>query len=89
MERIGVQCSADTNASIAAHFERGTLVAGLPEVRLPAFFIHGEADPLPPRSSVETAALIPGARVELIEDCGHFPWLECPGELLRAYQLFQ
>ena len=87
--RAGVQCSADTNASITAHFERDTLVHGLPGVRLPAFFIHGADDPLPPRTSIETAALIPGARVELIEDCGHFPWLERPGELLRAYQLFQ
>ncbi|MGZ4382515.1 MAG: alpha/beta fold hydrolase [Gaiellaceae bacterium] len=89
VEHIGVQCSADTNASIAAHFERGTLVERLPGVSLPAFFVHGADDALPPRSSTETAALIPGARVELIEDCGHFPWLECPGELLRAYQLFQ
>ncbi len=87
--RAGVRCSADTNASIAAHFECGTLVEGLPGVALPAFFIHGAADPLPPRSSLETAALIPGARVELIEDCGHFPWLERPGEVVRAYQLFQ
>jgi pimeloyl-ACP methyl ester carboxylesterase len=89
MDRIGVRCSVDTNAAIAAHFERGTLVQGLPGVRMPAFFIHGAADPLPPRSSIETAALIPGARVELIDDCGHFPWLERPGEVLRAYQLFQ
>ena len=56
---------------------------------LPAFFIHGGDDPLPPRSSIETASLSPGARVELIEDCGHFPWLERPDALLRAYQLFQ
>ena len=26
----------------------------------------------------ETAALIPGARVETIPDCGHFPWAERP-----------
>ena len=83
-EHIGVQCSADTNASIAAHFERGTLVQGLPEARRPAFFVHGVEDPLPPRSSTETAALIPGAKVELIEDCGHFPWWERPGELRQG-----
>jgi pimeloyl-ACP methyl ester carboxylesterase len=88
-KRTGVQCSADTNASIAAHFDRGTLVHGLPRVTLPVFFVHGADDPLPPRSSTQTAALIPGARVALIEDCGHFPWWERPGELLRAYQLSQ
>jgi pimeloyl-ACP methyl ester carboxylesterase len=89
LERAGVQCSADTNASIAAHFESGTLVDGLPGVTVPAFFVHGAADPLPPRSSTQTAALIPGAKVALIDDCGHFPWWERPGELLRAYQLSQ
>ena len=82
--QIGVECSAQTNASIAAHFERGTLVQRLPGARLPAFFVHGVEDPMPPRSSTETAALIPGAKVALIEDCGHFPWWERPGELRQG-----
>lgn len=85
-ERIGVQCSTDTNVSIAEHFERRTLARGLPGARLPALFVHGARDPLPLRSSTETAALIPGAKVETIPDCGHFPWLERPGELRGAVQ---
>ncbi len=88
-EAVGAQCSTDTNASIAAHFERGTLVEGLPQATLPALFVHGADDPLPPRSSTQTAALIPGAQVALIDGCGHFPWWERPGELARAYQSFQ
>lgn len=47
-------------------------------------FVHGEVDPLPVRSSTETAALIPGARVVTIPNCGHFPWAERPGEVRRA-----
>ena len=85
---VGVQCSADTNASLGSHFERGTLAAQLPGARLPALFVHGLLDPLPVRSSTTTAALIPGAHVETIADCGHFPWLERPGELRRAVERF-
>jgi pimeloyl-ACP methyl ester carboxylesterase len=82
-EDIGVEASIQTNRSLAEHFERRTLARRLPEVRAPALFVHGEDDPLPPASSSGTAALIPGALVETIPDCGHFPWLEQP-EAFRA-----
>jgi proline iminopeptidase len=81
--RIGRECSTDTNASIAEHFARGTLVDGLPSVRLPMLFVHGVFDPLPLSSVERTAALVPGARVETIPECGHFPWWERPGETGR------
>jgi proline iminopeptidase len=80
---VGVEASIGVNRSLAEHFERRTLLNGLPDVRLPVLFVHGERDATPPRSSIETAKLIPGARVELIPDCGHFPWLERPGEVAR------
>ena len=82
-EHVGVEASMDVNRSLAEHLERQTLVRGLPDVRVPVLFVHGKRDPTPPRSSIETAKLIPGARVELIPDCGHFPWLERPGEVAR------
>ena len=86
--RIGRECSRDTNASIAEHFERGTLVDGLPGVRLPALFVHGVLDPIPLSSIERTAALVPGARLETIADCGHFPWWERPGETRRLVGAF-
>ena len=87
-DHIGVECSTGTNASISDHFSRFTLATGLPSAKLPALFIHGERDPLPVSSSLEAAALIPDARVETIPDCGHFPWMERPGEIRRRVERF-
>ena len=79
----GPECYSDTFASINEHFERGTLRTGLPNLRLPALFIHGVDDPIPMRSSTETAQLSPGATVRRVQGAGHFPWLEQPGSLER------
>ena len=62
------------------YFARRTLRRGLPAARLPALFVHGEEDPMP---LGDTATLIPGARLETIPECGHFPWVEQP-EAFRA-----
>jgi len=79
VDHVGVAASIGVNRSLTEHFDRQTLVNGLPHLRLPVLFVHGELDADPPRASIETAKLIPGARVELIAGCGHFPWLEVPG----------
>ncbi|CAN5280864.1 hypothetical protein BH18ACT12_BH18ACT12_06810 [soil metagenome] len=84
--RIGVQCSIGANRSIGEHFERQTLTLGLPAVDLPVLIVHGAGDPLPPRSSTQTAALIAGAVVATIPDCGHFPWLEQPAAFRAAVE---
>jgi pimeloyl-ACP methyl ester carboxylesterase len=75
-----------TMASVHAHFEAGTLERGLPRLGLPALFLHGEGDPLPVSASVDTAALIPGARVQVIEEAGYFSWLERPGVIRAAVE---
>ena len=38
---------------------------------------------MPPRTTIDTAALIPHAQVEAVQDAGHFPWLESP-DAMRA-----
>jgi pimeloyl-ACP methyl ester carboxylesterase len=80
---LGAECSRETFESVKRHAESGTLRNGLPEVQLPVLFAHGVNDPLPIRSAVETAKLIPGAKLGRIPRCGHYPWLEQPGFLDR------
>jgi pimeloyl-ACP methyl ester carboxylesterase len=74
------ECFAETLASIRTHAERGTLTAGLPLVDpgIPVLFVHGRQSPMPVRASTASAALIPHARLELLDGAGHFVWLEQP-----------
>jgi pimeloyl-ACP methyl ester carboxylesterase len=81
--RLSVPCYAETFESLAAHLRAGYLERRLPELALPTLIVHGRRDPIPYSSAEQTAALIPDASLEPIEDCGHLPWLERPGELRR------
>ena len=83
---MAVQPFTATMASIAEHSEAGTLVRGLPAVpaEIPVLFLHGAASSMPLRASTDTAALIPHARVEIVEGAGHFIWLERPGAVRDA-----
>jgi pimeloyl-ACP methyl ester carboxylesterase len=78
----------DTMASVREHFEAGSLERGLPGLELPALFIHGEGDPMPMRATTESAALIRGAKVEVIPEAGHFPWVERRGFVRRVVEEF-
>ena len=83
---LSLECYAGTFASIHAHFERKTLERSLPSLTIPAVFLLGAASPIPPQHGVASAALIPGARQMIEDDCGHFLWLERPGSVRRALQ---
>lgn len=77
-----------TWASIGRHFEARTLEDRLPTLKLPAIFIHGALDPIPAVETERSAALLPDARVHLLEGLGHFPWLEEPGSVLGLLRAF-
>ena len=53
---------------------------------VPTLFVLGAASPIPPEHGIASAALIPGARYRVEDDCGHFIWLERPGSVRRALQ---
>ena len=55
---------------------------GLPRIRCPSLVLCGRQDQLTPLAmSEEIAALIPGARLSVIEECGHLSTMERPAEV--------
>jgi len=59
----------------------------LAAIRAPALVIHGRQDPIPLASSEEAARLL-GARLVVLEDCGHVPYVEQPEPLFAAIDAF-
>lgn len=54
----------------------------LPRVDCPTLVMCGDSDQLtPPECSREIAALIPGARLQMVERCGHMLTMEKPAEV--------
>lgn len=41
---------------------------------------------MPLTASTDTAALIPGATVEIVPGAGHFVWYESPGAVRRSLE---
>lgn len=80
--RMSTHAYADTMAS-AVDLLPG-LEAALPDIRVPMGFVAGAASPIPTTSSTDTAELIPGAWVTVVEGAGHFVWHERPGAVLEA-----
>jgi pimeloyl-ACP methyl ester carboxylesterase len=65
------------------------LRALLPTVDVPTLVISGASDRvITAQWNRRTAASIPGARFELLEDCGHTPQEECPDRLLPLLREF-
>lgn len=58
------------------------LRSGLEKVKAPVLVIHGKQDPL--ESAQEVHATFAGSRLELIDNAGHFPWLEQPERVYGA-----
>jgi pimeloyl-ACP methyl ester carboxylesterase len=85
---IPLEAEQTTMESVADHFTGGTLERGLPTLDMPVLLIHGEGDPMPLSATTGTAALIPGARVEIVAEAGHFPWLERRGHFRTIVEAF-
>jgi pimeloyl-ACP methyl ester carboxylesterase len=81
---ISLECYARTWDSIHDHLARHTLEERLPSVQIPTVFVLGAQSPIPPEHGQASAALIPGARCQIEEGCGHFVWLERPGAVRAA-----
>lgn len=56
---------------------------GLRAVKTPALIVHGRDDPIPVASSEEAAKAL-GAKLVVLADSGHVPYVEQPAELFSA-----
>jgi pimeloyl-ACP methyl ester carboxylesterase len=70
-------------AQINASFD---LRPGLRQVTAPVLVIHGKHDPL--QSAEEVRDAFAGSRLEMIENAGHFPWVEQPETFTRIVDGF-
>jgi proline iminopeptidase len=64
------------------------VIARLERVDLPALVIHGDADFIPVDCARRIAAVLPRARCEVLEGCGHFAYLERPDDVQRLVEAF-
>ena len=63
------------------------LFPALKRLAVPTLVIHGDRDLIPLACAAHAAEAIPGARLVVLEDCGHFGYLEAPdrfGQEVRA-----
>ncbi len=69
--------------------EPDDLPARLEELALPVLVITGDDDRIvPTEDSLRLAEEIPGAKLELLEACGHVPQEECPTPFMEAVHAF-
>lgn len=61
----------------------------LGEIRVPTLIIHGREDAMIPLSDAEELhGGIPGSRLAVLEDCGHWPHVEKRAEFVRSVKEF-
>jgi proline iminopeptidase len=65
-----------------------TLIPQLNGLRNPTLVIHGDYDWIPVPCATHIAEAIPGARLAVLRDCGHFAYIESPEEVRRVMAEF-
>jgi pimeloyl-[acyl-carrier protein] methyl ester esterase len=59
------------------------------QVKASTLLIHGAADPLMPLGAAEAlAALIPGAKLAILDNCAHAPFMSRPDDFLAVVRKF-
>ena len=60
------------------------LLPHLTQIRIPTLILHGDYDFIPQACATHIAEAIPGARLVVLPDCGHFSYIERPDEVRHA-----
>ena len=64
-------------------------MTGLQELAVPVLVVTGDDDRIVPTdSSVQLASTIPGAQLDVFDQCGHVPQEECPDQFMDAMITF-
>jgi proline iminopeptidase len=64
------------------------LLPQITRLRIPTLVLHGDYDFVPVACAAHIAEAIPGARLVVVPDCGHFSYLERPDEVRNALTEF-
>jgi len=64
------------------------LMPKLRALNIPTLVITGDRDFIPVEIAAHIARAIPNARLVTLRDCGHFAYLECPGDVRKALDDF-
>lgn len=82
MMRVGAETAIRQNEAVGARADHR---AALAQLRLPVHVLCGTGDRVtPPALPQDLAALIPGARLQLVEGAGHMLPMEQPGTAAKA-----
>jgi proline iminopeptidase len=60
------------------------LVDRLRNVKVPTLIVHGDRDLIPLACATNVAEAVSGSRLVVLDDCGHFAYIERPTEVLSA-----
>jgi pimeloyl-ACP methyl ester carboxylesterase len=64
------------------------LLSPLAEARVPTLLVHGDEDLIPLECASAIADAVPGSRLIVLRECGHFSSLERPAEIADAIVAF-
>jgi proline iminopeptidase len=60
----------------------------LGRVTQPILIVHGDHDAIPVAAAEQWRATLPNARLVLVADADHLPWLDRPEDFVRAVAAF-
>lgn len=80
--------AANINRSIMGSLGTFDLRPQLAAINVPTLVIHGASDPIPMASAREWAASLPNGRLLVIDQSGHFPFVERPEVFFPAATAF-
>lgn len=64
------------------------LLPQLTRLRIPTLVIHGDHDFIPVECAAHIAQVIPDTRLVVLDDCGHFPFMECSASVREEIGAF-